>query len=74
VKAWQAEHGYTFPALVGLSAQAVEKDYQVIATPTHYLLDATGRILSSHSGFQPGDEKGLEEEVRAAIGIAAQGH
>jgi len=69
VRGWQADHGSTFPALVGLNAQSVEKDYQVAATPTHYLLDAAGRILSLHSGFQLGDEKALEEDVKVAIGL-----
>ena len=70
VRGWQAEHGYTSPVLVGASTHAVEKDYHVTATPTHYLLDSSGRVLWSHSGFKPGDENALEEEVKTAVGIA----
>jgi peroxiredoxin len=70
VRGWLAEHRYTSPVLVGASAASIEKDYQVAATPTHYLLDPTGKVLSRHAGFQPGDEKTLEENVRAAIAAA----
>ena len=70
VKGWQAEHGYTSPVLVGASTPSIEKDYQVTATPTHYLLDAADKVLSWRSGFRPGDEKALEEAVKAAIGVA----
>ena len=40
VRGWQAEHGYTSPVLVGASTLSIERDYQVTATPTHYLLDS----------------------------------
>jgi thiol-disulfide isomerase/thioredoxin len=69
VRGWQVEHGDSVPVLVGASPSSIEHDYLVAATPTQYLLDATGHILATHSGFQPGDEKTLEEEVKTAIGI-----
>ena len=71
VRGWQVEHGDGLPVLVGASPSSIENDYLVVATPTQYLLDATGHILATHSGFQPGDEKTLEEEVKTAIGIRA---
>lgn len=64
---WRAEHGYTVPILVGASRQAIDKDYKVIMTPTHYLLDATGRIISTGGGFHPGDEKKLEGAILDAL-------
>jgi peroxiredoxin len=69
VRDWQNDHHYTFPVLVGASTQSVGKDYSVSATPTHYLLGPNGRVLATRSGFQPGDEKTLEEEVTAALGM-----
>jgi thiol-disulfide isomerase/thioredoxin len=69
VRGWQVEHGDSVPVLVGATPSSIEHDYLVAATPTQYLLDATGHILATHSGFQPGDEKTLEEEVKTAIGI-----
>jgi peroxiredoxin len=71
VRGWLAEHRYTSPVLVGANTASIEKDYQVAATPTHYLLGPTGKVLSRYAGFQPGDEKTLEENVQAAIAGAA---
>jgi peroxiredoxin len=67
VRGWLADHHYTSLVLVGASTASVEKDYQVTAIPTHYLLDSTGNVLSRHAGFQPGDEHAVEKEVKAAI-------
>jgi len=64
---WRVDHGYTVPILLGASTHAIEKDYKVVMTPTHYLLDATGRIISTHGGFQPGDEKKLEDAILDAL-------
>ena len=67
VKGWQAKHGYTWPVLVGSSTASIQEGYDVTSTPTHYLLDAKGKVLARHSGFQAGDEKVLEQEVKAAL-------
>ena len=45
----------------------MQRDYAVEATPTHYLLDARGAVLSKHSGYQPGDALALEQEIRNAL-------
>ena len=60
---WVAERGYTVPILVGASTRAIDKDYKVVMTPTYYLLDADGRVVSTHGGFQEGDDKKLEDAV-----------
>ena len=60
---WLAERGYTVPILIGASTRAMDKDYKVVMTPTYYLLDAEGRIVSTHGGFQDGDDKKLEDAV-----------
>ena len=60
---WQADRGYSVPILVGASVRAIDKDYRVAMTPTHYLLDAGGRVVSTRGGFRPGDEKKLEQEI-----------
>jgi peroxiredoxin len=64
---WREQHGFTVPVLVGASIRAIEKDYRVVMTPTHYLLDAEGKVLSTHGGFQPGDEKKLEDAILDAL-------
>jgi cytochrome oxidase Cu insertion factor (SCO1/SenC/PrrC family) len=68
IKGWQTTHGYTSPVLTGASTASIQNDYDVTSTPTHYLLDAKGKVLAKHSGFQPGDEKGLEQEIKRALG------
>ncbi|HWW85204.1 MAG TPA: TlpA disulfide reductase family protein, partial [Vicinamibacterales bacterium] len=67
VKGWQDQHSYTAPVLLGATTRSIQDDYDVIATPTHYLLDAKGKVLARHSGFTAGDEKELEQEIKKAL-------
>lgn len=64
---WQREHGYTVPVLLGDRALAMS--YNLRMTPTHYLLDPKGRVLSTHAGYKDGDEKALEKSVQKALGL-----
>ena len=64
IKNWQATHGYTVPILLG--GKSVQDDYKLNETPTDYLLDSRGKILSSHSGYKPGE---LERQIQEALGI-----
>ena len=63
---WRAKHGYTVPVLLG--GRSTPNDYKVRMTPTHYLLDARGEILSKQDGFNPGDEVRLEQQIQKALG------
>lgn len=65
IKNWQATHAYTVPILLG--GKSVQNDYKLSETPTHYLLDARGKILSKHAGYKAGDEKDLEREIQEAL-------
>ena len=62
---WRAQHGYTVPVLLG--KQSTPREYGVRMTPTHYLLDARGEILSRQDGFNPGDEVRLEQQIQKAL-------
>ena len=64
---WQKEHRYTVPVLLGDRALAMS--YNLRMTPTHYLLDAKGQVLSSHAGYKTGDEKDLERSIQKALGL-----
>lgn len=66
---WRAQHGYTVPILLGRGS--VMGDYDLAMTPTHYLLDAQGRVLARHEGYSPGDEVALEREIRQALRLDA---
>ena len=63
---WRAQHGYTAPVLLG--NRAVANDYKLRMTPTHFLLDAKGAVLSTHAGYSAGDEMTLERDVQQALG------
>jgi peroxiredoxin len=62
---WRAKHGYTVPVLLG--GRSTANDFKVRMTPTHYLLDARGEILSKQDGFNPGDELRLEQQIQKAL-------
>ena len=65
IERWRAEHGYTVPILLG--GRSAQNDYKLTMTPTHYLLDATGKVLAKHSGYTAGDEKSLERHIQQAL-------
>lgn len=62
---WRTKHGYTVPILLG--SRSTPNDYKVRMTPTHYLLDGRGEILSKQDGFSPGDENRLEQQIQQAL-------
>ena len=63
---WRTQHGYTVPVLLG--NRSVANDYKLRTTPTHFLLDAKGAVLSTHAGYSAGDEKTLERDIQQALG------
>ena len=65
IAAWREKHGYTVPVLLG--TRSTPNDYKVRMTPTHYLLDGRGEILSKQDGFNPGDETRLEQQIHKAL-------
>jgi peroxiredoxin len=64
---WRARHHYTVPVLLG--GPSAQNDYKLVMTPTHYLLDSEGKVLSRRAGYTPGDEVELEREIRQALGL-----
>ncbi|RJP25237.1 MAG: TlpA family protein disulfide reductase [Deltaproteobacteria bacterium] len=49
-------------------AMSVVDSYRMTAVPLTFLIDPKGAILSRHEGFQEGDEKILESEIRKMVG------
>jgi thiol-disulfide isomerase/thioredoxin len=64
---WRRRNGYT--AMILLGGRSVQKDYKLTMTPTHYLLDAEGKVLWRHAGYKPGDEKELEQRIRETLAL-----
>ncbi|MGE3703813.1 MAG: TlpA family protein disulfide reductase [Vicinamibacterales bacterium] len=62
---WRRTNGIGGAVLLG--GRSAIRDYGVAMTPTHVLLDASGRVAARHAGFAPGDEGRLEPQVRALL-------
>ena len=62
---WRDKHGYTVPVLLG--TRGTPNQYKVMMTPTHYLLDAKGQVVSMKAGFRAGDEQALEQEIATLL-------
>jgi thiol-disulfide isomerase/thioredoxin len=63
---WREQHGYTVPVLLG--SRSVANDYKLRTTPTHFLLDSAGGVISSHAGYSAGDEQALDRDIQRALG------
>jgi peroxiredoxin len=49
--------------------EVVRKVFGVTTFPTVFLIDKQGRVEYVHVGFEPGDEKHLEEQIRGLLGL-----
>jgi peroxiredoxin len=67
---WQSTHQFTFPVLIGARLEALQRDYDIRATPSHFLLDSKGKVILKQTGYKPGDEKVLEENIEKALNSA----
>ncbi len=64
VPALVEEKGWPYRVLLGQEAEVMDAfGFQTI--PQTYLIDAKGRIVSSHSGYKPGDEQKLKQSLQA---------
>jgi len=62
VAPYAAGSGLTFPILLDTNND-VFRNYHVEVMPTSFLVDCTGEIRFTHSGFKPGDEQEIEEKI-----------
>lgn len=60
------KHPLTFPILKESSGKS-QRDYELLAMPTSFLVDKKGLIRMSHVGFNPNDIDLLEKEVRKLV-------
>jgi hypothetical protein len=61
-----ADLPYTAPTLLD-TGEVSRKQYNVVATPTTYLIDPSGRMIFKHVGYGPGLEKVLEKEIELLL-------
>lgn len=68
-RSFARRYGITFPLLVDEDNYATSRAYDIIATPTVYLIDQSGEILWQATGFQkPGIEE-LNTKLAALLGV-----
>jgi thiol-disulfide isomerase/thioredoxin len=72
IRGWMEKNNLTIPVLIGASQAVLQRNYQLIATPTNYLLGEKGEVLFYHSGYKAGDEKILEAKIVEALNITPQ--
>jgi thiol-disulfide isomerase/thioredoxin len=63
IPGWAMVKNLDVPVLVGGTQDALMRDYRINSTPATYLLDQKGGIVFYEDGYQPGDEKKLEDLI-----------
>lgn len=66
---WRVKGKYTFPVVATNAGDYVLVNYGVSATPTNLLLNADGKMVFRHIGYQTGNEKTMEAEIRELLGL-----
>ena len=54
-------------------AEVVRKVFGVTTFPTSFLVDREGRVMRVHVGFEAGDEKELEAQIRELLSLPPLG-
>jgi peroxiredoxin len=67
VPAMVAAKGWEYTVLSD-SKQELQRALNFQTVPQTFLLNAAGEIVYTHSGYSPGDEFALEEEIKKAAG------
>ena len=66
-----ASHHVTFPIALGANDQCA-KAFGVGAMPSTFIVDRRGQVRIAHSGFSPGEGKGLRALVERLLSEPAQ--
>ena len=69
IPAWKAKNKFTFPILVGATESFLKESYNQQGSPTNMLVNADGKILFRHVGYEAGGEKVIEAEIREILGL-----
>lgn len=66
-----AENGLTYPCLENAEGDGefVYGTFNVTGYPTSFLIDADGKVLYMHLGFDEGDEVKLAEEIERVLSL-----
>lgn len=66
---WRANGKYTFPIVLSSDKDFARTAYGVYGTPTNIILNVEGKMVFRHMGYDPGEEKALEAEIRELLGL-----
>ncbi len=66
--AWRAKGRYTFPVAL-CDRDFASTTYGVYGLPTNLLLNAERKVVFRHAGYDSGDEKTMEAEIRELLGL-----
>jgi peroxiredoxin len=66
VRAFLRKYGITYPVILD-RGEKIGKHYRLEGHPTGVLIDRKGIVRFVHTGFLKGDEKLLEEAIRAVL-------
>lgn len=69
VPAWVKSNGYSVPTLIGGDTGNLIETYEVMGTPTSFLLDRDGRVIQKYRGYQPGNEVRMENAIRQQLDL-----
>ena len=63
IPGWAMAKKLNVPVLIGASQDSLQRDYNIVATPSTYLLGPDGKVLFHEDGYKAGDEEILEAKI-----------
>lgn len=67
IRSFVKSNGWTFEVLMDQDGEVFKRKYKGFALPYTVMTDSQGNIIFSTVGFQPGDEKHVEELIQQNI-------
>lgn len=61
--------GWSIPPLIGTDLSELRQKYPITGAPETFLLDRQGRRFTHHVGFERGQERVVEAEIRLLLGL-----
>lgn len=66
VKPFVNSLGVKFPILIDENGEVLQR-YRIVGIPATVIISPTGNIVKVHTGYRPGDEKMLEQEIQKLL-------
>ena len=66
VRPFVASLGLTYPIVIDKDGR-LQQLYQVLAVPMAFLIDTSGVVIETRTGYRPGEDAALEAAIRAAL-------